>query len=36
VEADVASGAWDERHGALRDLAAYDAGMRLVVAEPAP
>ena len=34
VEADLASGAWDERHGALRDLHAYDAGMRLVVAEP--
>jgi SAM-dependent methyltransferase len=36
VEADLASGAWDERHGALRDLHAYDAGMRLIVAEPAP
>lgn len=36
VEADLASGAWDERHGALRDLPAYDAGMRLIVAEPAP
>jgi SAM-dependent methyltransferase len=35
VEADLASGAWDERHGALRDLDSYDAGMRLVVAEPA-
>jgi SAM-dependent methyltransferase len=34
VEADLASGAWDERHGALRDLDAYDAGMRLIVAEP--
>jgi SAM-dependent methyltransferase len=36
VEADLASGAWDERHGALRDLPSYDAGMRLIVAEPAP
>jgi hypothetical protein len=35
VEADLASGAWDQRHGALRELDAYDAGMRLVVAEPA-
>jgi SAM-dependent methyltransferase len=35
VEADLASGAWDERHGALRDLDTYDAGMRLIVAEPA-
>ena len=34
VEADLASGAWDERHGALRALDAYDAGMRLIVAEP--
>ena len=33
VEADLASGAWDERHGALRELDAYDAGMRLIVAE---
>jgi SAM-dependent methyltransferase len=36
VEADLASGAWDERHGALRDLDTYDAGMRLIVAEPGP
>jgi hypothetical protein len=34
VEADLSSGAWDERHGAHRDLDAYDAGMRLIVAEP--
>jgi SAM-dependent methyltransferase len=32
VERDLASGAWDARHGHLRDLAAYDAGLRLVVA----
>ena len=36
VEADLASGAWDERYGALRELDAYDAGMRLLVAEPGP
>ncbi len=35
VGADLASGAWDERHGALRDLPTYDAGMRLIVASPA-
>lgn len=34
VERDLASGAWDERNGALRDLDAYDAGLRLVVARP--
>jgi hypothetical protein len=32
VERDLASGAWDERHGHLRTLDAYDAGLRLVVA----
>jgi SAM-dependent methyltransferase len=35
VGRDLASGAWDERHGHLRALQAYDAGLRLVVA-PAP
>jgi SAM-dependent methyltransferase len=29
--ADLASGAWDVRHGDLRQLDAYDAGLRLVV-----
>jgi hypothetical protein len=29
---DLASGAWDERHGAMREVADYDAGLRLVVA----
>jgi SAM-dependent methyltransferase len=29
---DLASGAWDARHGELRELAAYDAGLRLIVA----
>jgi Methyltransferase domain len=28
---DPASGAWDKRHGALRDLAEYDAGLRLII-----
>jgi SAM-dependent methyltransferase len=32
VERDLASGAWDARHGELRQLAAYDVGLRLVVA----
>jgi SAM-dependent methyltransferase len=32
VERDLASGAWDARHGHLRALDAYDAGLRLVVA----
>ena len=31
---DLESGAWDARHGELRALADYDAGMRLVVARP--
>jgi hypothetical protein len=30
LAADLASGAWDERHGHLRQLAGYDAGLRLV------
>lgn len=30
VEADLASGAWDARHGHLRELASYDAGLRLI------
>jgi SAM-dependent methyltransferase len=34
VGADLASGAWDERHGHLRALDAYDVGLRLVVARP--
>jgi SAM-dependent methyltransferase len=32
VAADLASGAWDARHGDLRALDAHDAGLRLVVA----
>jgi SAM-dependent methyltransferase len=31
VRADLQSGAWDARHGDLRGLDAYDAGLRLVV-----
>lgn len=34
VGADLASGAWDEKHGALRGLDEYDAGLRLVVNLP--
>jgi hypothetical protein len=34
VAADLVSGAWDERHGQLRALDAYDAGLRLVVGRP--
>jgi hypothetical protein len=32
VARDLASGAWDARHGHLRERGAYDAGLRLVVA----
>jgi SAM-dependent methyltransferase len=32
VGRDLASGAWDARHGHLRELDAHDAGLRLVVA----
>ena len=31
VERDLASGAWDERHGHLRALGEYDCGLRLAV-----
>jgi SAM-dependent methyltransferase len=34
VGRDLASGAWDERHGHLRALDDHDAGLRLVVARP--
>src|SRR4051812_35572854 len=36
VRADLASGAWDARHGHLRELDAYDVGLRLIVGTPAP
>jgi SAM-dependent methyltransferase len=32
VSADLAGGAWDARHGALRTLDRYDVGLRLIVA----
>jgi hypothetical protein len=35
VRRDLASGAWDERHGYLRGLDAFDAGLRLVVSTTA-
>jgi hypothetical protein len=31
LSADLASGAWDERHGHLRTQTTYDGGLRLVV-----
>lgn len=31
LAADLASGAWDQRHGHLRDLPAYDGALRLIV-----
>jgi SAM-dependent methyltransferase len=34
VARDLASGAWDARHGALRALEDYDVGLRLIVAQP--
>ena len=34
VRRDLADGTWDERHGHLRALDAYDAGLRLVVHRP--
>jgi SAM-dependent methyltransferase len=34
VGRDLADGTWDRRHGRLRALEEYDAGLRLVVAEP--
>jgi SAM-dependent methyltransferase len=34
--ADLESGAWDAKHGHLRTLAEYDAGLRLIVAQAQP
>lgn len=34
VERDLGSGAWERRHGHLRELESYDAGLRLVVGRP--
>jgi hypothetical protein len=35
VRRDLESGAWDRRHGHLRALRSFDAGMRLIVSAPA-
>jgi SAM-dependent methyltransferase len=35
VTADLGSGGWDRRHGHLRTLDSYDAGLRLVINTPA-
>ena len=35
VERDLRDGTWDARHGHLRGLDDYDAGLRLVVSNPA-
>jgi SAM-dependent methyltransferase len=34
VERDLASGAWDQRYGYLRELDAFDAGLRLIINTP--
>jgi hypothetical protein len=34
VSNDLATGAWDARHGHLRHLDTYDAGLRLVTSTP--
>jgi SAM-dependent methyltransferase len=34
ISRDLADGTWDRRHGALRSLDEYDAGLRLVVGTP--
>jgi SAM-dependent methyltransferase len=36
VKRDLASGAWEERHGHLRELRSLDVGQRLIVAMPEP
>jgi hypothetical protein len=33
VDSDLRDGTWDRRNGELRDLAEYDVGMRLIVAQ---
>lgn len=35
IQRDLASGAWDSRHGHLRQLSAFDAGLRLLINTPA-
>jgi hypothetical protein len=34
VQRDLASGSWGARHGQLRALAAFDAGLRLLINVP--
>jgi SAM-dependent methyltransferase len=34
LAADLESGAWDERHGAWREVESYDGGLRLIVSTP--
>jgi hypothetical protein len=34
VERDLAEGTWDGRHGHLRQLDTFDAGMRLIIITP--
>ena len=36
VRSDLDSGAWDRRHGHLRRLRSFDAGMRLIIGTPDP
>jgi SAM-dependent methyltransferase len=36
LDADLASGEWDRRHGAWRERRSYDGGLRLIVSQPAP
>jgi SAM-dependent methyltransferase len=34
LRADLASGAWDDRHGALRSLPSYEGSLRLIIGYP--
>jgi hypothetical protein len=34
VRRDLESGAWDRRHGQLRQISAFDAGLRLIINTP--
>ena len=36
LAADLASGAWDERNGHLRELEELDVGLRLIVSDSNP
>ena len=35
VERDLLDGTWDHRHGRLRELKEYDAGLRIIISQPA-